>query len=678
MNLRIASRSVLVAVLSGTALVQGQQSQDPYAPTYTECPSDLTIRAASEGLSRRETLWKDARSEAVLNSMETYLNNANITGLDVGEYVQRLNTSTVPVVGLAISGGGTQSGIGGLGIWQAFDGRHPASVRAGTGGLGQILYYLTGLSGGGAVTVAILAANDFSTTEHILRTTNFSIDYETGPTGNDTEYFENIFQTVGSKAEQNFPVSVADVFGQWWGVWLPENATFMSWSHVARRGTAFESGQAPMPIVVLAEVIPGTSPEIGGLMYPGRNSTNGFDLTSYEVTPFKFGSWLGGRIQAFFPTEWLGTAVNNGTVQNRSECVQGFDQIGFIQGSTANAFTAYLIDDFYNIPVFAKRSLQGALETRQSDTGDVRIPPGQEDNPFVQLVGQVASVFNQTFNESLWATYPNPFENYNEAMEGVDELLLLDGSLTGETDPIRPLIVPDRDVDLIIVYEASSDAAYNWVNGTNLINSAQSAHEGNIPFPEIPDVQTIVGLGLNRQPTFFGCNASAGTPLVLYLPNSPWSAYANFTFYKSSFTDTQINATLGNAFELATYGQEEEWSACLACAAVNASLARVEMEIPDQCTQCFNMHCWNGKTIQDEVTSAAFDLKLRLQSDVSYREWNESIWNNQSAQVSTGGSSGTEDSSNDDTGASSTTFASQGTMGLVTVLTMMAMGFSLL
>jgi lysophospholipase len=46
----------------------------------------------------------------------------------------------------------------------------------------------------------------------------------------------------------------------------------------------------------------------------------------------------------------------------------------------------------------------------------------------------------------------------------------LDGSLAGETNPMRPLIIPDRGVDFIIVYEASSDAKYHWVNGTNLIS----------------------------------------------------------------------------------------------------------------------------------------------------------------------------------------------------------------
>ena len=80
----------------------------------------------------------------------------NISGFATGEYLTKVNATNAPVIGLAVSGGGTQSGIGGLGIWQALDARYPAAVRAKTGGLTQCLSYLTGLSGGGAVTLSTL------------------------------------------------------------------------------------------------------------------------------------------------------------------------------------------------------------------------------------------------------------------------------------------------------------------------------------------------------------------------------------------------------------------------------------------------------------------------------------------------------------------------------------------
>ncbi|KXH45937.1 lysophosphoplipase A [Colletotrichum simmondsii] len=634
-----------VLFLASLAAAQGQGDVDPFAPVYTSCPSGLAVRSASElltfickGLSRSESSWRVSRGEKVIPALSSYLTLANISGFDVQSYIQRLNTSNYPVVGLSVSGGGTQSGVGGLGIWQAFDARNPAAVAARTGGLTQVLSYITGLSGGGALTVSTLAANDFISISALRKQINFTVDYTLGPDGNITTYLTDIFENVGAKAETGLPVSVADAFGQFWATYLPENSTYGNYSDLALSGTVFSSGEAPMPIIALSEVIPGQSPTIGGIMWPGRNNTNGFNLTSYEVTPFEFGSWRGGRIQAFMPTMYLGTSMSNGTAQNSSECVQGFDKFTFIQGSTADAFDAWFIDDWYDTPIFAKR----ALQTGPPNTSVIVPPPQFEDDGRVILVNQTAESFNQTFNESLWATYPNPFANYNPAMQGIDELLLVDGSLGGETNPIRPLIIPERQVDLVIVYEASSDAQYNWVNGTNLVNTAQSAAQGNIPFPRIPDVATLVTQNLTKQPTFFGCDAATSppTPLVLYLPNSPWSGYSNFSFFKSSFTDNEFDLTVDNAFNLATYGNgtmDAAWPACLACATIRGSLIRAGVDLPEQCQECFRRHCWNGQVANRTITADDLDPKLRLNSSLSFAEWNQTYW---SSQTSTGGASG--------------------------------------
>jgi hypothetical protein len=125
----------------------------------------------------------------------------------------------------------------------------------------------------------------------------------------------------------------------------------------------------------------------------------------------------------------------------------------------------------------------------------------------------------------------------------------------------------------------SSLASHPFGLSTNSgTDTAQSASEGNIPFPEIPDVNTMISLNLTRQPTFFGCHDSSPTPLVLYLPNSPWSAYSNFSYTQTSFTDQQVNLTLGNAFQLATYGNgtvDDAWPACLACAVIRGSISRL-------------------------------------------------------------------------------------------------------
>ena len=92
----------------------------------------------------------------MIPNLEDYLKLANVSDFDVSAYVKKLKSTNVPIVGLSVSGGGTQSGLGGLGVWRAYDARSDVAIAARTGGLTQLLSYITGLSGGGAVTVSLL------------------------------------------------------------------------------------------------------------------------------------------------------------------------------------------------------------------------------------------------------------------------------------------------------------------------------------------------------------------------------------------------------------------------------------------------------------------------------------------------------------------------------------------
>jgi lysophospholipase len=49
------------------------------------------------------------------------------------------------------------------------------------------------------------------------------------------------------------------------------------------------------------------------------------NVLQYDITPFEFGAW-GGSVSSFFPTQYLGTRLHNGSVVNDSSCVVGFDR----------------------------------------------------------------------------------------------------------------------------------------------------------------------------------------------------------------------------------------------------------------------------------------------------------------------------------------------------------------
>lgn len=225
---------------------------------------------------------------------------------------------------------------------------------------------------------------------------------------------------MGTKARAGFRVGAADVLGQWFAQYLPPMWRSKTVSNLAEPGLALAAGMGPLPITLLSEVIPGSSPEIGEIMYPNVSNP-----TIYEQTPFEFGSWAGGRVQGFIPTKFLGSEMLNGKPVNQSHCVNGFDSITFAQGSTGNAWNLWLIDDFYSVGLFWKRALFGKRQTSSSSETDIPIPPGKSDSPDVQIVNQTANIFHETMNQTLWATYPNPFNNYTTSMGNAPELLVV-------------------------------------------------------------------------------------------------------------------------------------------------------------------------------------------------------------------------------------------------------------
>lgn len=103
----------------------------------------------------------------------------------------------------------------------------------------------------------------------------------------------------------------------------------------------------------------------------------------------------------------------------------------------------------------------------------------------------------------------------------------------------------------------------------------------------------------------------------------------------TAFSDHQLNLTLDNAFNLATYGNGKlpggegaGWSTCLACAAIKKSVARVGMQLPEVCSRCWSRFCWDGTEEKGTVNvTKAFNLSPVLTKNLTYAQWNSTIWN---------------------------------------------------
>lgn len=310
---------------------------------------------------------------------------------------------------------------------------------------------------------------------------------------------------------------------------------------------------------------------------PGQTIVS-FNSTLFEFNPFEMGSW-DASVYGFIPTQYLGTNMTAGNVTTGHRCVVGYDNAGFVLGTSSTLFNAILIHaGEAQLPDIVKELIVDLLTDLSEDDDDI-------------------------------AKYsPNPFygwnKNSNPAAQN-QQLTLVDGGEDGQNIPFFPLIQPIRNVDIIFAVDSSSDTSNSWPNGTALVSTFERSQGGianGTGFPYIPDVNTMINLGLNNRPTFFGCNSSNGTlgnmtPLVVYLPNSPYSTYSNLSIEQLTTNDTQRDAMILNGYNIATMGNstvDSTWPVCVACAVLSRSLERTKTVIPTACSTCFTRFCWNG------------------------------------------------------------------------------------
>jgi lysophospholipase len=337
-----------------------------------------------------------------------------------------------------------------------------------------------------------------------------------------------------------------------------------TWSSIALDPN-FQKGNMPMPLVVADVRNPGET-------IVGSNST------VVEFNPFEFGSF-DPTVFGFTPLEFLGSRYNGGSLPANESCVRGYDNAGFVFGTSSSLFNGFLT-------TFNTSSLPSIIS---------------------DLLTGLARKLGE--HEEDIAQYVNPFFNYTDNNAGLfastRELNLVDGGEDLQNIPLHPLIQPERHVDVIFAVDSSADTTAGWPNGASLVatyeRSLNSSGVGNgTSFPSIPDQNTFINLGLNTRPTFFGCNSSnttGPTPLVVYLPNFPYVTYSNVSTFDPQYNTTQRDAIILNGYDLATQAnstRDANWSTCVGCAMLSRSLERTNTNVPAVCNQCFQRYCWNG------------------------------------------------------------------------------------
>jgi lysophospholipase len=563
-------------------------------------------------LSPQETAWLEVRRNATIEPMRELLNRLNISGLDTNAYIDnhRNNASALPNIGIALSGGGYRAMLNGAGYVEAFDNRTSNSTNTGQlGGLLQASTYLAGLSGGSWL-VGSLYTNNFTSIDQILATDTASDSsggvwqlgnsiFEGPDTGgiqllDSIGYYSALVDAVQGKNDAGFNTTITDYWGRALSYQLvkaTDGGPAYTWSSLADQDW-FTGGSVPMPLIVADSRRPGAA----------TVSTNS---TIFTFDPWELGSY-DPTVYCFAPLKYTGTNFSNGRPLDTRRCVTGFDNVGFVYGTSSSLFNSILaVVNGTNTTGLFSSALQHALT-------DILADIGQADDDIADWV--------------------NPFYGYNNDSNEFaqdPQLTLVDGGEDGQNIPLDPLIQPLRHVDVVFAVDSSadtntswptSDSSANWPNGASMVatyeRSLNDTIQNGTAFPSIPDINTFVNLGLNSRPTFFGCdigNLTGPSPLIIYLPNAPYVFDSNVSTYTMSYNDTERNAIVLNGYNGATQGNgtlDNEWPTCVGCAILSRSLNRTGTAVPGVCTTCFERYCWNGTTDSSQPRRYAPVMKM--------------------------------------------------------------------
>ena len=301
-------------------------------------------------------------------------------------------------------------------------------------------------------------------------------------------------------------------------------------------------------------------------------------------------------------------------------------------GSACAAINFWIIENESDgvLAPFPKRSNTNVQKRKTISQRDLTLFPNATLNALLAGFNESFGLAADQVDHAIW---PNPFASSTSGI--ARDLNLVDGSEAGQVLPLWSHIQPARESSLIIAWDDNPDAQpYAWMNGTSIHNTYLAAQAAGLPFPIVPPPSTMLNKNFTLRPTFFGCDTAltttgtAESPIVLYMANAPYSAYTNYTWTQSTFSEGQMYEIFDNGFNAFTQGNgtlDSEWPECLGCAVVERSLEKVGLRRTKQCEKCFERYCWDG-TYDDRVPEI-LDPSLPLVPGLSYAEWNATSWN---------------------------------------------------
>ena len=531
--------NLLLSFILSISAVSSLTIPSLYAPISAVCPSTPLVRPAT-GLSSSETTYVTGRKAKASVALKAWLQKTN----------SGFQTTALPTIALTTSGGGYRSLLTGAGVLQGFDSR---DSNVGTSGVFQGLTYQAGLSGG-AWLLSSFAGNNYPTVSSLKKNLWEKAFAETLILPDGVLFAvadAAISNDIKAKQAAGFPPTLTDPWGRLLSYQLLNGldggaATKLS---SITSFSNFTSQNVPFPIITALNV-----KTAQGECLPSP------DAITYEFSPYEFGSFDSG-VSAFTPTQYLGTSLSNG-VPTKPTCVQNYDNLGYVLGTSSNVF----------------------------NEACVSVPQPLLSSDIIAALTAIVDKAHEVGTRDEYAIYPNPFQNYprSSLVSTQSELSLVDGGEAGQNNPIFPFLQPTRGIDVIIVNDNSADSN-NFPDGSEILQTyQQSIGAGLTKMPFIPPVSTFTAQGLNKRPTFFGCDDPAKITIV-YLPNVNYTFPSNEPTSKLEYSASDTDAMIANGVQIAAKGGDPLWPTCLGCAFLKKTAGAT---LPAACGACFSTYCY--------------------------------------------------------------------------------------
>ncbi|CAD1813121.1 putative meiotic phospholipase SPO1 [Candida parapsilosis] len=473
------------------------------------------------------------------------------------------------------------------------------------------------------------------------------------------KFYKELLVEVRDKKKVGFPVGLTDYWGRALAHKLfttTARTPGVTMTAVVKNSASFKSYDQPFPIIGAIAKDPMDNDTSSNDPLQKMSSLSS---SIFEITPFEFGSW-DNLVDAFVNIEYLGSHLKNGkplelSARNETRlCKSGFDNVGFLTGTSSSLFNHifkflfnYLAENQSEVTLSIENILKFFGFSKEYSTNNILQPP------------QASHHYHHHHHPDHAVYSPNPFWKFgqsNRRFSECKELYLVDGGDDGQNLPFQPLIRIGRKVDLIMAYDMSGEDM-NYPNGSVLQETskrfsqtggdstsgsqlapffklpsvvASESREGSVfksIFPKVPTTEQLIGDGLNLRPIFLGCdiiedfetmdvNATDDRalynfdddgylpPIIMYQANSNYTHQSNFSTFKLSYNETEVDAIVDNGFQMASFYNSSLYAVCLNCIILKREFDRTRfgmsartsgsVKVPKFCQTCYKIYCWRG------------------------------------------------------------------------------------